>query len=356
MAKRLIVWLALLGAAFLALAPLRAGDPAAAPQRIVAVGDLHGDFAAWRAIAVAAGLIDGEGSWAASGTTLVQLGDVTDRGPDSLRIIRDLQRLEKEAAATGGAVVVLLGNHEAMNVTGDLRYVHPGEYAAFADRQSERRREATWRANRERLEAAYAALDPPVGPEEARRRWFEATPPGKLEHRRAWLPGGELAAWAAARPAVVRIGPVLFAHGGLSAERGMEPLATINAGIAAALAPGEAVDRTPLEDPLGPLWYRGNLTRTPQDAARPPAEKELAAVLAYHGASRLVVGHTPAIAGIAASHGGNLVQVDTGISAHYGGPASYLEIIGDRLIAHERGAGGTWTSRELPALDKGEQP
>lgn len=356
MAKRLIVWLALLGAAILAAMPLRADDPSAGPTRIVAVGDLHGDFQAWRAIAEAAGLIDAKGRWAASATTLVQLGDVTDRGPDSLKIIRDLQRLEREATSAGGAVVVVLGNHEAMNVIGDLRYVHPGEYAAFADRQSERRREATWRANRERLEAGYAALDPPVEPGEAKRRWFEANPLGKLEHRRAWAPGAELAVWAAARPAVVQIGQTLFVHGGLSVERAMEPLPAINARIAAALAPGDVVDRSLLEDPLGPLWYRGNVTRTPDDAARPPPQDELAAVLAHHGATRLVVGHTPAIAGITVSLGGRLVQVDTGISAHYGGPASYLEIIGNRLFAHQRGKDGTWTSRELPAVGQGEQP
>lgn len=356
MAKRLIVWLAMLGAAFLTATPLRAGEPTATPARIVAVGDLHGDFEAWRAIAIAAGLIDAKGSWSGNATTLVQLGDITDRGPDSLKIIRDLQRLEKEAVPADGAVVVLLGNHEAMNVIGDLRYVHQGEYAAFSDRQSERRREATWRANRERLEAAYAALDPPVEPAEAKRRWLESTPLGKLEHRRAWAPGGELAIWAAARPAVVRFGQFLFAHGGLSVERGMEPLDAINARIGAALAPGDTVDRSALEDPLGPLWYRGNISRTPEEAARPPAHDELAAVLSYQGVSRLIVGHTPATAGIKASLGGRLVQVDTGISAHYGGPASYLEIIGDRLFAHERSKDGTWTSRELPAVGQGEKP
>ncbi|MFZ9396378.1 MAG: metallophosphoesterase [Erythrobacter sp.] len=356
MARRLIVWLALLVAAILTMAPLRAENAATDPARIIAVGDLHGDFGAWRAIAEAAGLIDGKGSWAGSATTLVQLGDMTDRGPDSLRIIRDLQRLEREAANAGGKVVVVLGNHEAMNVIGDLRYVHPGEYAAFADRQSERRREATWRANRERLEAAYAALDPPVQPEDAKRAWFEVTPLGKLEHRRAWAPGGELATWAATRPAVVKIGQVLFVHGGLSSERGMEPIAAINARIATALAPGDAVDRSVLEDPLGPLWYRGHLTRTAEEATRPPQQDELAAVLAYHGASRLVVGHTPAVAGIKESLGGRLIQVDTGISAHYGGPASFLEIAGGRVVAHQRNKDGTWTSRELPTVGEGEQP
>ena len=54
-------------------------------QRIVAVGDLHGDYDAWIAIARGAGLIDARNRWAGGPATLVQLGDITDRGPDSLR-------------------------------------------------------------------------------------------------------------------------------------------------------------------------------------------------------------------------------------------------------------------------------
>src|SRR5947209_9599359 len=50
---------------------------AASPQRIVAVGDLHGDYAAWQHIARAAGLIDASGHWAAGKTILVQMGDIT---------------------------------------------------------------------------------------------------------------------------------------------------------------------------------------------------------------------------------------------------------------------------------------
>ena len=108
-----------------------------APPRIVAIGDLHGDCSAWRDIArgrradrcrtTAGPAARRSSSRPATSPTA---------GPDSLKIIRDLQRLQREAARAGGRVVVLVGNHEAMNVTGDLRYVHPGEYAAFADRDS----------------------------------------------------------------------------------------------------------------------------------------------------------------------------------------------------------------------------
>ena len=116
---RRLVWRLALVLVALVSAPVPAAAPQ--PQRIVAVGDLHGDYAAWTAIARAAGVIDPRGHWGGGSATLVQLGDVTDREPDSLKIIRSLQQLQKEAPRRGGRVVVVLGNHEAMNLLGDNR-------------------------------------------------------------------------------------------------------------------------------------------------------------------------------------------------------------------------------------------
>ena len=79
-----------------------------------------------------AGLIDGNGNWTGGKTHLVQTGDVVDRGPDSRAVMDLLMKLEKQAAAAGGAVHALIGNHEAMDVYGDLRYVSPGEFASYA--------------------------------------------------------------------------------------------------------------------------------------------------------------------------------------------------------------------------------
>ena len=45
-------------------------------------------------------------------------------------------RLQAEAQAAGGQLHVVLGNHEAMNVLGDLRYVDRREYAAYCDLES----------------------------------------------------------------------------------------------------------------------------------------------------------------------------------------------------------------------------
>src|SRR5262245_61321558 len=119
---------------------------AAAPSTpgIVAMGDIHGDLNAFDRGLHAAGLTDEHGRWVGGRTVLVQTGDYMDRGPDVRGVLDRLMSLETEAAAAGGRVVVLLGNHEVMNLLGELRDVRPSTYKAFADDRSEQRREAAW--------------------------------------------------------------------------------------------------------------------------------------------------------------------------------------------------------------------
>ena len=331
--------------AALALAAV-AGAPAAAtaPQRIVAVGDLHGDYAAWTQIARAAGVIDSKGHWSGGKTVLVQMGDITDRGPDSLKIVRSLQQLQKEAPRKGGKAIVVLGNHEAMNLIGDDRYTTPGEYAAFADSQSAARRDRVYEANRAALEATARATNPTITPEQVRSAWMADHPLGWVEHRLAWGPSGELGKWAAANPAIVKIGGALFVHGGVSAEYANQPFDAVNRRVATAMAAGDDSPTSILTDPLGPLWYRGLVeadadAQAARVAAKPPLppltqEQELTAVLAAYGAQRIVVAHTPSLQGIQITNGGHLARIDTGISRFYGGPLTWLEIIGDQMIPH----------------------
>ncbi len=319
----------------------------AAPARIVAVGDLHGDYEAWLEIASRARLIDRRNRWAGGSAVLVQTGDIIDRGPDSLKIIRHLMRLQGQARRSGGRVVVVLGNHEAMNMTDDLRYVHPGEFAAFVDAGSDRLRRRIYEANQATIAAAYRSRTRAMTDAAIREAWLAANPPGKLEHQAAWSPSGELGRWAMANRAVVRIGDSLFVHGGLSIRYAGVPVDQINRLAAAALAAQTADPAAIINDPFGPLWYRGYVTRIAQNeapaaapgqapaaAAYPSPEEELTAVLRSTSARRMVIAHTPNRAGIAISHGGRLALIDTGISRHYGGKLSYLEILGDRLVPH----------------------
>jgi hypothetical protein len=279
------------------------------------------------------------GHWAGGATTLVQLGDVTDRGPDSLRIVRSLQQLQAEAPQSGGRVIVILGNHEAMNLLGDYRYTTPGEYAAFVDDRSVARRERLYMSLRKALEAA----EPNALPSQVRDRWLARTPLGWVEHRAAWGPSGELGRWAARNPAIAKVGDTLFAHGGISAEYAKLSLDAVNRRVAAAMATGDDGPKSVLDDPLGPLWYRGLTGRDPAAeqirSTGPPTpdlsvEQELDIVLSAYGAKHLVIGHTPRLQGILIQYDGRLARIDTGNSRYYGGPLSWLEILGDTLIPH----------------------
>src|SRR6476661_296300 len=119
---------------------------AAAPSTppTVAIGDIHGDLDAFERSLRAAGLADARGQWIGGRTVLVQTGDYMDRGPEVRGVLDRLMALESAAAAAGGRVIVLVGNHEVMNLLGELRDVRPSTYQAFADAESEARREAAW--------------------------------------------------------------------------------------------------------------------------------------------------------------------------------------------------------------------
>ena len=348
MFRRLLGFVALVFAMVASASPSGAAAPA---QRIIAVGDLHGDYQAWMTIARAAGLVDSRGRWAGGSTTFVQLGDITDRGADSLKIIRSLQQLQKEAPRKGGKVIVVLGNHEAMNLMGDYRYTTPGEYSAFADGQSAARREKLYQLNKAAIEASYRASNPQMTADAIHQAWIASTPLGWTEHKLAWMPSGELGQWATRNPAIVKIGDTLFVHGGISAEFAKIPMTEVNTRVETAMAAGDESPKSILTDPLGPLWYRGlvradadaeaerteNARSAPAATARPTPDQELTEVLAAYGAKRLVIGHTPILSGITITSEGRLARIDTGISRYYGGPLTWLEIVGDQLIPHSVG-------------------
>lgn len=337
MIQRLCRWLVIALIAIVSTASLAA--PPATPQRIVAVGDLHGDFDAWRQIALKAQLIDSRNRWAGGSSILVQLGDITDRGPDSLKIISHLMKLQGQAKSAGGRVIVLVGNHEAMNMTGDLRYVSAGEFAAFTNADSARLRERVYTATKVAIAAAYRAQSPTMTDDAIRSAWLAQTPLGKLEHQAAWSPSGRLGQWTIGNPAIAKVGDTVFVHGGISLSYSNTSFQAINRQVAAALKARNDREESILYDPFGPLWYRGLVTRK-ADGEQPPAfpaaypsiDDELSAALRSTGGRRMVIAHTPRLRGIEISHGGQLVRVDTGISRYYGGKLSYLEIRGDQIV------------------------
>ncbi len=269
--RGMLVFLLLLGAG-----PVAKNSIWTDVQRIVAVGDVHGDYAQLVRTLRAAKVIDKENRWIGGKTHLVQTGDVLDRGADSRKVMDLLMDLEVQAPEAGGRVHALIGNHESMILFRDLRYVHPGEYASFG---------------------------------------------GKDAYLDALSPEGKYGKWIASHNAVIQINDTLFLHGGISADYASMPLKKINEMIREDLKKKGHHKGSFATDIDGPLWYRG-LARKDEDEIATILET----VFETHGVRRIVTGHTVSKGGIQRRAEGRVVMIDVGMSRHYGGPAGCLLI------------------------------
>ena len=173
-------------------------------DRIVAVGSVHGNYGRFVSILQTAGLIDGETNWSGGTAHLVQTGDVVHLGPHSKRVIDLLMKLQEQSRAAGGNVHALIGNHEVMNLTGDLRYVNPQEFAAFTDKNSKMLMERFFEqdALARKQHDTETQVDNPAGQMSQRRykafkeKWDADYPLGYFEYRYAFGPDGDTAeAW-----------------------------------------------------------------------------------------------------------------------------------------------------------------
>lgn len=236
-------------------------------ERIVAVGDIHGDSDRFVELLRAAGVVNEKLAWSGGKTHLVQAGDVLDRGPDSRKAMDLLRKLEPEAEKAGGRVHALIGNHEALVMFGRLMYAHEGEEAAFG--------------GAERLLAAMG-------------------------------PKGEYGKWICGHNAVIRINDVLFLHGGISPAFADRSLASMNDAVRDELAGGRIVEDGVTMHALGPLWYRGYATKQEEDV-----RKELGPILKAYDAKHVVVGHTASKEGIQVRCGGMVIMIDVGLSRYY---------------------------------------
>ena len=299
-------------------------------SRLVAIGDIHGDYQQFVKLLQTVGLVDKRNKWIGGDSRLVQLGDIPDRGPDTRKAMDLLMELEKSAAKAGGSVTALIGNHESMNMTDDLRYVHSGEYAAFKGRNSRKNRNAYYQATIAHLTTTLSKKDLPVFDKAHREQWNVKFPLGYVEHRRAWAPSGKYGKWVLSHPAVAVLDDTLFVHGGISAKYANMPVSEMNTRIRTELANSPRVlPDSVIDDVVGPLWHR-SWTSLPEIAEN---ESALDAVLAALGVRRMVVAHTPLLPIVLPRFGGKLVMVDVGLSAAYGGGFSALELVGGEAFA-----------------------
>lgn len=180
-------------------------------ERVVVVPDIHGAYPAFVRLLQASDLVDEALHWIGGDTHLVSLGDLLDRGPESRKVMDLLMRLQQEAMLTAGRVHVVAGNHELMNLIGDLRYVSTEEFRAFADDETAATRDA-------RYESFLRAINKPIESETAARQAFDDQyPRGFFAHRKAFMADGTYGKWLLSLPAFVVINDTAFVHGGLPA-------------------------------------------------------------------------------------------------------------------------------------------
>jgi hypothetical protein len=303
--------------------------------RVVVVGDLHGDYGKFHDQLTQAGLIDGKDNWRGGQTHLVQLGDVPDRAPDTRRILDLLIRLEPQARRAGGYVHALIGNHEAMNMEGDLRYTTPAEFAAFADKDSPRRRDAYYAATVAALKAHPPAAGAPVFDAAYRARFDQDHPLGWVEHQVAWSARGPYGGWVLTHPAIIRIDDTLYLHGGIGPAFLPFDIEVMDKAVLAALRHDPPVADGPpdiLWNEQGPLWYRGMAMND-----EPAEAGQVAATLKRYGASRIVLGHTKRYSMVNSRFDGAVMLTDIAVKGGCADPHAFLIKEGERLTAIYRG-------------------
>ncbi len=269
-----------------------------APGRIVAIGDLHGDMEATRRVLKTSGLMDEKGAWTGEKTVLVQTGDMLDRGDGEREIMDLLDRLTSEAQKAGGAVHVLLGNHEVMNVQGDFRYVTRGGFGSFEN------------------VSAKTKVDLSKFPEHMRHR------------AAAFLPGGPFALRLAKFNTVVMVNDTLFVHGGLLPSHVKYGVGKINREVKAWMRGERKSLPKMMRSEKAPTWSR----RFSDGEVSARDCRVLNSVLNKIGAKQMVVGHTVQKGGISSACNKRVWRIDVGLASHYGAKVSQaLAIDGDKV-------------------------
>lgn len=226
--------------------------PSTAP--IFFVADTHGEYEILVELLQKQRVIDRKLNWVLGRGHLVFLGDVFDRGPNQTEILWLIYQLEAEAAKAGGGVHLLLGNHEAMVLRGDLRYLNP-KYVQSAE---------------------------VLGVEAYSELFARDTLLGQ---------------WLRSKPAVLKLNGLLLLHGGISPEvvdRGLT-LAQLNTAVRGTLnddlpTPEDQARSEFVMGPAGPLWYRGYFAGESKPALA--SAEDIDRIREHFGVRTILVGHT----------------------------------------------------------------
>ena len=239
-----------------------------AVAKIAAIGDLHGDIDQTRKVLKLAGAMDDNDQWIGGKLVLVQVGDQLDRGDGEKAILLLLESLADQAHEAGGAIYVLNGNHETMNVALNFSYVTKGGFEDFDD--------------------------VPHEPDDDLLVQYPVDQKGRVS---AFRPGGIYAKVLAGHNTIQVVGENVFVHGGVLPDHVTYGIKEINAEISDWMNNKTKASQHISGDTC-PVWSR-HYSYDVDDADCQLAAK----MLAMLGAKRIVVAHTVQSSGINAACG-----------------------------------------------------
>lgn len=254
-------------------------------SRQLVISDIEGNFDAFRKLLLAGKVIDEKFEWTFGDGHLILAGDFFDRGDQVTEVLWLIYMLEDKAKKAGGYVHFVLGNHEIMNMSADLRYVHP--------------------------------------------KYMENAGLMKEDYNNLFSINSELGRWLRTKNVMERIGGVLYAHGGISRQvNNIEwQMQDINS-LARPFYADTTFAYPNLETDLlyseaGPFWYRGYYTG---DRAAIP--QILDSTLQKFRIDLVVTGHTPVADTVSVWYNGKLINTDT---PHAKGKSEALLIEGNKF-------------------------
>ncbi|XP_076923990.1 shewanella-like protein phosphatase 2 [Bidens hawaiensis] len=280
------------------------------PNRLIAIGDLHGDLLKSKQSLRLAGLIDDNDSWSGGSSTLVQVGDVLDRGGQELKILYFLEKLKRQAVKSGGNVITMNGNHEIMNVDGDFRYVTPSGLEEF-------KKWAYWFCVGNSIKSLCDGLEKPKDLYDGIPLSFHGV---KREHvagfrsRIAALrPKGPIASrFLSKNLTVVVVGESVFVHGGILPIHVVYGLERINQEVRDWISGlKERVTSSLVRGRNSLVWLRIYSNELIKDCDCSTLEHVLSTI---PGARRMIMGHTIQERGINGVCDNKALRIDVGMS------------------------------------------
>ncbi|KAK9072411.1 hypothetical protein SSX86_008845 [Deinandra increscens subsp. villosa] len=286
------------------------------PHRLIAIGDLHGDLLKSKQSLRLAGLIDSDDRWSGGSSTLLQVGDVLDRGGQELQILYFLEKLKRQALKSGGNVITMNGNHEIMNVDGDFRYVTPSGLDEFKNW-------AYWYCVGNKIKSLCDGLENP-NPNPNPRDLYEGIPltfprvkqeyaAGFRSRIAALRPKGPIAArFLSQNLTVAVVGESVFVHGGMLPSHVAYGFERINREVRDwIIGTKKRVNSSLVRGRDSLVWLRIFSNESIKDCDCATLEHVLSTI---PGARRMIMGHTIQESGINGVCDNRALRIDVGMS------------------------------------------